>query len=97
MTTESDEVASDGFPGSSFPVEGAARVLAVIQLSEDRCTDGMAVVGDIDHVPCAFPVLLAGADVDDGRAEVTGFSDPNARVADQTSGAPQHGQELWCR
>jgi len=69
----------------------------MLALTADGASDGIAVVSDINYVAGAFAVLLAGADVDDGRPEIAGFAYTNAGVPDQHARAPQDGQELTSR
>ena len=69
----------------------------MLTLSSDGAADGVAVMGDIDHVPCAFAPTLAGADVDGGATQIASFPHPGAGVSHKDTRAPQNGQELRSR
>ena len=53
-------------------------VTAVGELLSDGVSDGITVVPYVDDVPGAFPVLLAGADVDNRTTEKCTFSESRA-------------------
>jgi hypothetical protein len=69
----------------------------VIKLSRNGAADGVTVVGDIAHVPCAFAPTLARADVDGGAAQIASLADSGAGVSHKDTRAPQNGQELRSR
>jgi hypothetical protein len=68
----------------------------MLNLSRNGVADGVAVMGDIDHVSCAFAPALPRADVDDGASQERGFPDTGGRVTNKTIGAPQDRQKLVC-
>ena len=69
-------------------------VRSMLTLPYDRVPNGVTVVSAVEDVAGAFTMALTGADVDDGRTQISRFPNPHGTVPDKYTGAPHNGQKL---